>query len=354
MSELASGIASTANATPSPAPSTESSAPAISAPATPASPTPAFNSLSDAFKHMKVDEAPAEDAAPVEPIGDQPAPATVEPPKDQQVAEPGEPPKERWADILESQRQKSETKGREAALAEITQQLAPIKAVLPVANAIAQDVQTGTLDGLNQLLSEYAQHPQLGPQLRSMFGRALAQMRGQQPSQQPEAMAEPEPDLQLQDGTTVYSAAQLAKREAWMRAQLKQEIGKEFAPIRELQQRYEQAQRMERGTQEYVQRVGPLAEELQAMPGFSEHRSEIAEKQAALWKQSPQADPIQLWFRAYREVVPAKLQAKQTEQLTASALAASAGRSANPAAVTPNPPSSPRSLAEAFAQQGLR
>lgn len=330
--------------------------------ATPAAPSTPPRTMSDALQQAGYGQDDVPGASPeTPPTLEGSAPATAEPSTPVQgeaapVTKEGPIPFQAHKTALDNAR----VKEREAVIAQLQQELTPIKAHLPIAQAIARDVETGGIDGLNQLLAEYARHPQLGPQLRSMMGRALGQLRGQAA---PVADTEPEPDLespvrdaqgQVVGYEPVFSAKQLAKWQAWNTNRIKADIGQQFAPMRQLQERFVQAQEQESQTAAYVQRSSPLAEELKAMPGFEDHKQEIAKKQQALFDATPTADPMQLWFRAYREVVPSKLQAQQQQSLESAALAKAAGRDANPAAVVASPPPTPQSMREALAQVGLR
>jgi hypothetical protein len=312
-------------------------------------PAPTIESVfADAEREVSAATSTPETPDPAMSTGE--APTTAEPSQEAtpQAAAPvkeGPIPFQVHKTALENAR----TKERESVIAQVQQEMAPIRSVLPVAQAIAQDVQSGSIDGLNQLLKEYAQHPQLGPQLRSMFGRALSQMRGQTPAAQD---MEPEPDLQTSDGTPVYSAPQLAKWNAWNKQRLKEELGQEFAPLRELQGAVTQTQELKRQTDAYVQRSTPFAEQLMAMPGFEDHKQAIATKQQELWKATPSADPMALWFKAYNAIVPPKLQAQhqQHQQQQETNLVQQAGRKL--AASTANPSAGAATQPRALRVQG--
>jgi hypothetical protein len=334
MSDLAGGLASTANATPAAAP-----APAeVSAPASQPASSPTPVSLVD---HLRQAEEPASDAPPT-PEAQAPAPAIAEQPPVEAVAEkPSEPPQHRWADILENARKKA----AEEAVAQFQQQYRGGEL------QIAERFKADPVGFITQAVAELQAHPQFGPQLRSHAARTLAQ-RG------PKAEPEPQPDLVGKDASgqevSFFSAEQARKWQQWQSNQMRQQLMQEFAPVMGFQEQLKRAQEMETQTQDYVQRASPLLAELQEMPGFNEHKQEIAKKQAELFKADPEADVVKLWFKAYREIVPGKLQQQQTAQLASSALAKAAGRDANPAAVVSSPPPAPKSMLEAFQQVGLR
>jgi hypothetical protein len=346
MSDLASGLAATANTTPAPsapAPTPESSTP--SAPVQPSTP----QSFADHLRAIEDDPAPAA-PEPVAPVGD--VPTTEEPqPEIEAAGKEGPIPFTVHKTALENAR----TKERESVLQQVQAELEPIKPMLPVAQAIAQDVQTGTLDGLNQLLNEYAQHPILGQQLKSMLGRMLNKARTQQ---QPQAQPDPEPeaDLQTADGALVYSAQQLAKREQWLTRQWQRQMEQQIAPFKQLTERVQKAEQIQQQRTEAHSRASQWLEHWSKQPHFTEHKSEIAKAQAEFFQQGHDTQTALglAYAKVVQEVVLPKLQQQQQQQLVTSAMAKAAGRDANPSAVSANPPSTPRSISEAFQQVGLR
>lgn len=343
MSDLAGGLASAANAAPAaPASTPEPSAP--STPATPAASSPAPVSLADHFREIESEPA---SAAPQEPAIEQPAPATVEPTPVDVSAEkkPGEPPQERWPAILENARKKA----NEEALTQFQQQYGGDV-------QFSQRFKSDPIGTITQLVGELQQHPEYGPQLRSHAAKVLGQRA-------PKVEPEPQPDLVGRDANgqevTFYSAEQNRKWQQWQSNQMRQQLTQEFAPVMEVARERQQ----EREKREYVAQATeayrPAVEEVMEMPGFKEHRAEIVDRQKQLFDEAVKAgqkniDPMRYVLRAYREIVPAKLQQQQQQQLATSALAKAAGRDANPASVVASPPSPPKSLTDAFSQVGLR
>lgn len=350
MSELASGLAAAANTTTPAAP--PPSAPSTPAPSAPSTPT----SLADHFRSLES----APDPAPTEtPAQEGQVPTTQEPqaPTPDGVSKEGPIPFQVHTTALKNAREKAAQEAEQRLMQQWQAEIEPVKTYLPIANTIAQDVQNGSVEGIARLITEYANHPQLGPQLRSMFGRMLGQ-RPQQQSTQPTVDAEPEADLQTAEGEPVYSAKQLKAWQQWNQRQQDAQLSERFAPAMEIANHVKAVRETHQQTQQYVQGAQPLLAELKALPGFGDFTKEIATKQAELFQQAydqgQKPDVVSLWFRAYREVVPAKLQAKQQETLQQTALAKAAGRDANPASVAASPPPTPKTLQEAFAQVGLR
>lgn len=291
-------------------------------------------------------------AAPDPPTVDAPAPAIEEPPQEAPAAEDvaGPIPFERHKAVLESTRKKA----AEEAVQQFQQQY---RDAITFAQQFEADP-VGTFMSLGQQLQN---HPELNQRLRSEAGRLLAAQRQRAPQEaapQAQTDPEPQPDLVGRDANgqevAFYSAEQLAKHSAWRESQFEKKFSERFAPLNDLQQQVARVRETQQKTQQYVQQHTPLANELREMPGFKEHVKDIQAKQEELFRASPTSDPLQLWFRAYREVVPAKLQAQQQQQLVATALNKSAGRDSNPAAVVASPPPTSRDLRELFAQQGLR
>jgi hypothetical protein len=283
--------------------------------------------------------------APAAPQVEQPAPAIVEPPAvEASAAKPGEPPQERWPTILENARKKAS----EEAQTQFQQQYAGHL-------QLAQAMQSDPVGTITQLVAELQAHPTYGPQLKSHAARTLA-------ARQPKAEPEPTPDLVSRDANgqevTFFSADQARKWQQWNANQMRQQMTQEFAPVMQIAQERKAEQAKQQYVAQAVDGYRPYVDELQEMPGFSENREAIVKRQqemfAAAVKSGQHVDPMALVMRAYREIVPAKLQQQQQEQLATSALAKAAGRDANPASVVSSPPSPPKSLRESFANLGLR
>ena len=332
---LEAGLGSTANATPT--------APAVSpsAPSSPAADKP--SSFSDALAQADAaaGSAPATSETTT-PEATAPAPATTEPPPvDPSTPEPAGPiPLDRHKAALENARKKE----REAVTQELQQQFQP---ALQVVQQLHNDVQSGSIEGWAQLTQEYIQHPTLGPQLRSFFGKMLGQ-RGQQASPAP---ADAAPELFVtQNGEKYFDPEQLP---AYLEHRDRQREAKAYQE----RQAQEQAQRnrAEAITQFHEQAQLTVKQRMASwseQPGFTEHKKAIAAKQKELFEQHGHDEWTALGL-AYAQIVPALLQQKSTTDLTAQAVAKAAGRTDNPAATGVAPPRRPRSAAEALAQQGM-
>lgn len=341
MSDIASGLASTSNA---------SSAPAAPTPApstTPAASSSAPLSMSDALQQAgygqdESNTAPSTDPAalPVAPTreasADQPVPGAD--------AAKGPIPFERHEAAIKNARDT----GRQDAETAFQQQHGH-------ALQFAQAWQTDPIGSLQRVVEEMRSDPTLGPQLASLAGRQLAAQRKGQAPPQPEA--EPEPDLQTQDGTLLYSDKQQRKWQAWNSKQQMAQLEQRFGPALQLAKSMQQVQEADAQTQQALESYAPMVQEIRAFPGFEEHRADILKRQHELFEQAfrsgQRVNHVALLAKAYREIVPARQQAKSQQQLMASATAKAAGRDPNPAAVASAPPSAPKSMREALAQVGL-
>ncbi len=324
--ELATGLAATANE--------------------PVADSPTIDTVLDAAF-----DSPSEPAAGSAPSGDptpakQPVAATQPPQTTETPSGVGEPPKERWPSILDNARKKA----REDALAEHRDHLevvAELKRDFP-----------GTLA---RLLEESAGDPRFSEQITAKAAALLA-ARGKEAK----ANAEPEPDLQLTDGTLVYSAEQQRKWHKWNQNQTTAQLSEQFKPLQELTQLIEQRKQQVRDVAQVEATVTTRMSEWTSMPFFKEHKDAIASRQQELYAEmqaSAQASgqpfdyanaPFKALSAAYAEVVSTKvvpsLQSQQTDSLVAAAARKRAASSSDPAAAAPARPRRPRTVDEALNQ----
>lgn len=334
MSEtLDAGLASTTNA-----------APAASEPASTPASTPAERPTSWADALKQAEEAAASPSpAPTTPEAQTPVPAIAEPPQATSEAESVGPiPLDRHKAALENARKKAAEEAAQQYQQQYGGSLEVIKAL-----------QADPVGTVIQLATELQSHPAYGQQLRSAAGRMLAAQRGsKQPSAQPEPA--PEADLELQDGTQVYSALAQAKREEWLKRQMQAEFGKQLEPLRQLHQR---VQRADQANQMQAQATKEASSRYQAwsqQPHFEEHKADIAKAQTEFFEQGHDSwTALGLAYaKVMKDVVLPKLQNQSKQDIVASAVAKAAGRSTNPAASVPAPPGRPKSWREALQQAG--
>lgn len=292
--------------------------------------------------------------APVDPGVQTPAPAPSVPATTEQAAQPPTPetaapvaepaaqpkgpiPFERHESILKNAREKT--------TAEVTQQFQQRYGPhVELGNRIEADP-VGTVVGLIQGL---ANHPDHGQAVISALARTLGSRRNQAVEDQ-----EPQPDLQTSDGTTLYSSAQQAKREAWLRRQVESSIDQRLQP---LQQREQQRLAVERRSQEQTAANERMAKVLepyrQLLPDFEKHKPALREKTTAYLAEGydPQtALGLAVGSILHSTVTPARV-AESQQQLVAQAVAKSTGSTSPPGAAPSAPAQRPTSFDEAYAR----
>jgi hypothetical protein len=285
------------------------------------------------------------DPGAVSPDGAQPAVATAQPPQTPAPVEPvptpdtkGPIPFDRHQSILQNARAKTE--------AEITQrfqqQYAPHV-------ELGRQIQADAIGTVVGLVNELANHPNYGPQMISALARTLGSRRNQP---QADASEEPQADLQTADGTLVYSAPQLAKREAWLRQQLLGEVDQRLQPLQSREQQHqvqEQQRQAQKAAHDSMSKV--IAPYLQ-IPEFKEHRPAITAKWQALVGDGYDAvNALGLAFTSVlRETVLPSRTAQSQQQLTATAVQKSLGSTSGTGAAPAKPAGRPRSFEESFSR----
>lgn len=284
-----------------------------------------------------------------------PAAATVQPEAaaiEQAPVDPdpqkGAPPQWRWQDILENARRTSAEEAKAAALKEYQW---------------AQQIDPSEREGLLTLRRAFAGDPQAIAHIRSN-PQAVTLLKGLIAEQQAAASdAEPEPDLQAPDGTLVYSAAQQAKREAWLRSQYDARLEQRLQPFERVAQTFQQREQLAA----YTTTASSVIAKMEAAdPAFKAHKKDIAEAIATDERLSRLAygDPTRgiepdleaamelAWARVHRtKVLP--VQQKQSEAEWATNLKTRAVAAVtNPSTASTATPKRPTSMREALAQQG--
>lgn len=169
-------------------------------------------------------------------------------------------------------------------------------------------------------------HPVFGPQLRSWAARMLGTRLASVPTEvQAQPASEPEPDLELADGTPVYSAKQLRARDAWLQAEYDKRIDAKLNPLAESNKATSAyvAQQMTAQLQTQAKADG-LAEltEMRAKPHFSEHEKDI--------KALMIADPTITLREAYSKVFVDQVIPKLAQGQAATLQQKTGASSANP------------------------
>lgn len=203
-----------------------------------------------------------------------------------------------------------------------------------------------------QVFDGLMQHPTFGPAVLSHAAKALSARRGQAALDQ-----EPQPDLQAADGTLLYSAEQLAKREAWTHRRLQAEMARALTPFQQREQALQQQQAMEEAKAAATQRMGTLYQSFAVQPHFTANKPAIVARFKALRAEQPHLDLGSALGLAYAEVVQSQVLpqqvASQQQQVQAAAVAKATGRSTPPGTTIAQPQGRPRTMREALAQVGL-
>lgn len=203
-----------------------------------------------------------------------------------------------------------------------------------------------------QLLSSLAQHPEFGPQIVAEAARLLS---ARSKPAATEGLDEPPPDFQTPDGATFYSAAQLAKREAWLTKRITAEVKqslidplhKQVEPLVTREQQREQTERQTAHEKAVYGEMKDLYSEYESQPYFKEHKADIGARVLALINEGKHAE--RAMAIAYREIALSKGVADRQQQVTAAAVAKSTGSTVQPGSVASAPAKRPTSFREAFA-----
>lgn len=205
-----------------------------------------------------------------------------------------------------------------------------------------------TIAGIQALLAEARKDPAVDAQLRSFYGRALAQAR----SQQAQAPSEPQPDLpiQLEDGRVVhlYSADQQAKREAWLQQQWLSQVEQKFQPVTQTIETLQAERAAAERTQQIEHFVTTTYQDVATWPGMESKDAQAAVARELAAARIDPNDPREVQIAlnaAYRRVVLPTLgkqaEAKLLESLKTKAAAAT---SVNPGSAAASTPRSVRSF----------
>lgn len=214
--------------------------------------------------------------------------------------------------------------------------------------AFGQGFQADPVGWIVDSVNALVQHPQYGQPVISALARALGSRRGQgQPAVEDQ---EPQADVQAGDGTLLYSAEQMAKREAWQRNRLLAEVDQRLQPLQTREQQLAAQEKHAAATKDAMTRMGKVLDPYKALPEYEEHKDAIAERTATLMKEGHDpATALGLAFtQILREVVLPKRAAQSQQQLTAQAVAKATGSTSIPGATPAAPAGRPRSFEEGY------
>jgi hypothetical protein len=282
--------------------------------------------------------SPAADPASSEPAADPPPEsATASPATDATNAdapsEPGPIPYSRHKEILEGERTKlaeQEAKWQRVAWADELATAGYTPEQIREAIGTQRALRENPVAALEELYGAIQNSPHYAEQARSFAGKLLG-------SKAQAEDAEPQPDLIGQDANgqfRVYSAEQLAKREAWLERRMVGQLEQRFQP---LIQSHQQAQQREQQAELWRSAEAELAT-YKDRPGFTEHKTEIA---ALVGQGRPLAD-------AYNHILVTKVIPKLQETGKAQAMAdfqkQAQASSAKPSTAAPVTPANPKSF----------
>jgi hypothetical protein len=192
---------------------------------------------------------------------------------------------------------------------------------------IASQMTSDPIRFLNDFVTELQSHPTHAQALRSQAGRLLASARG------PQAEPMPGPDVQIVDAQgqvtgETYSAAQLAKRDAWREQQLLAKVQQEFGPLKaERDQQRQQAQADAATKQVESKADGIMSELTEILDGDESHFAAVKQ----VWDANPSWSAHQAALHVRKTVIAPssaqKAEAKVLEDLKTKA----ASQGVNPA-----------------------
>lgn len=314
--------------------------PSVSTPATTTGTLTASAALALADSSPATPETPSTPAVPVPAAAIAQPAESATPPTDSAKTTTGEPPKWRWQDILENARTKAAEEATTKARAEIEAQytglsdFASIDANERAGLLVLRRALSGDPAAKAQLAEAASRDPSIAQALTGLFANGTPKA----------ADAMPEPDLQAQDGTLVYSAQQMQKLRAWdeqrMTSSFTKTLEDKVQPFASIAQTFQQREQQAQAWTE----VSQVLTHFRADPDFKAHegqvKAELAKDQrlAALADRDPQQALEIAYSRVYREVIaPAKAKASEGTVLANLQQKAVAG-STNPTAATPTVP----------------
>lgn len=188
--------------------------------------------------------------------------------------------------------------------------------------------------------------PEQGPKVASALGRLLSGFKRQGGGEAAEE-AEPQPDLQADNGTPLYSAPQLRKWQAWQQKQTEAAFQRRLGPLENLHQRLTQAEQTARANQQADSMASQMVAEARTWDGFKDHEPDII---AAL-----DANPKWGLERAYIEVMRTKVlpsyQAKAQADAVAKLTTTAAASTGSPSSGSGSAPVKTDSFEEALARR---
>ncbi len=307
---------------------------AASEPSSPAAPTSVDEALEQSFASEMTADAAPDAEVPVVDEGDA-APDAAPPAEAAPVAEiagkEGPIPFPVHKTALENARLKTEQEVTERLTNEWRTQVQP---VMQAVQAISNDLHTGSIEGLAQLIAEYEQHPQLGQQVKALWGRKLSQQRGASSPLPPQDANAPEPEADYEmNGTPFYSAPRLKEWQQWNAQQLESRLQQQIQPLAKREKDREHAETLRTMQQTAHQKASAQLAQFESDPDFVAHAPLVKERMAADKRLSLDA----AWHQVYRDVVVPKIKQQTQDSFLQQARKKSAGSTTDPAASAPAP-----------------
>lgn len=292
------------------------------------------------------DAAPPDPGDPV-PVGQTPPVAATAPPPTADPAPDATVPTADTKGPIPFDRHESALKNARAKTqAEITQQFQQqYGAHVELGNRFQAD----PIGTMTQLLQEFSQHPEYGPQVAAIAARTLGARRGQQQPQVAED-TEPQADFQGPDGTPFMSAPQQAKWQEWNRQQILREVGQLVQPLQQREQQQVAQERHREAVTAAHDRMSKVLSPYASDPEFVAHKPAIVAKVRDLLNEGH--EPATALGVAYatvlRETVLPSRTAQSQQQLMAQAVAKSTGSTNAPGTSPAAPAGRPQTFAEGF------
>lgn len=248
------------------------------------------------------------------------------------------PPEERWPEILDNQR----TKAAKEAEDRVRQEY-----------AWAQQIEQSERDGLMTWRAALRGDPQAIATIRAN-PQVLQHLRGLVAEEAVDA--EPEADLQAPDGTLVYSAQQLARRETWREKRMEQAFQKQLQPFQQIAQTFRQR---EQEAAYYTSTDQVIKQMAAADPAFKAHAQDVAAvingdaklSRMAYGDGTSEPDPATAleiaWARVHRDKVLPTLSQTERSSVLADMNRKSAATTVNPGRTTVQLPKRPTDFYEA-------
>lgn len=306
---------------------------------------PATNDASPASDPGSVDDSTPAPVAATAPPSDEPTEPSTDP------ASAGPIPFDRHKAALENAR----VKAAEEASAKWREQYGWAEQIpreqLETWSQTAQQMAADPVGFLQKFQAELLTHPVYGPQLKSAAARTLGQRQAAQDDD-----AEPQPDLETEDRTPVFSAKRLAEWHAWNARQQEKKFDERLAPLQAAhaqQQEHRQRELIEHASDQFAQRE---LQAVKALPYYEDYKAEIKAAFAAMPQPEHPLAYGAMLRDAYLKVVVPQLSQKERSAVLADFKARGSASTASPSRPSSSAPipDSKRPLEDLIAEEMSR